>query len=113
MDKILTMNQGGVQLIIFSKKNGEINEALLKMGFGTTLLSGTSGYLQEKMNVIYTVVSNRVVNSVKRRIMDIDENAFITISSVSEIRGNGFSKLFIDENYVEDVRKRSAGDKGE
>lgn len=110
MDKMLTMNQGGVQLIIFSHRNREINEELLKLGFGTTLLAGVSGYLQEKLDVVYTVVNNRVVNNVKRIILDIDENAFITISSVSEIRGNGFSKLFIDESYVEEVSDRNGGE---
>ena len=106
MDKILTLNQGGVQLIIFSRLSSEINEALLRMGYGTTILAGTGGYLQEKIDIIYTVVNNRVVNSVKRNIMDIDENAFITISSVNEVRGNGFSKMFVDESYVEDIEKR-------
>lgn len=110
MDKMLTMNQGGVQLVIFSRKNQEINEELLKLGFGTTLLAGVSGYLQEKLDVVYTVVNNRVVNNVKRIILDIDENAFITISSVSEVRGNGFSKLFIDESYVEEVSNRNGGE---
>lgn len=109
LDRMLMLNQGGVQLIIFSKESKKINEELLKLGYGTTFLNARGGYLQEETEAIYTVVNNRVMNSVKKLIQELDENAFITITSVSEIRGNGFTKMFRDENYVPEVDRRSSG----
>ena len=110
MDKVLMLNQGGFQLLIFSKENERINEELLSMGFGTTILDGEGGYLREKKDVIFTVINKRVLNSVQTHILDIDENAFITISPVSEIHGNGFTKMFKDENYVPEIDIRKPGD---
>ena len=109
MDKVLLVNQGGVQLIIFSQNSFAINEKLLEMGYGTTILQGVGGYLRERNDVIYSVVGNRAVNGVKNAILEIDENAFITISSVNEVKGNGFTNYLKDEDYIADVDKRNPG----
>ncbi|NLY87162.1 MAG: YitT family protein [Clostridiales bacterium] len=109
MDKVLLVNQGGVQLIIFSQNSFGINEKLLEMGYGTTILQGVGGYLRERNDVIYSVVGNRAVNGVKNAILEIDENAFITISSVNEVKGNGFTNYLKDEDYIADVDKRNPG----
>jgi len=110
LDKVLLLNQGGVQVLTFSSKSEEINEKLLQLGYGTTILKGEGGYLRENRDVVYSVVNNRVLNTVKNAILEIDDDAFITVSSVSEIRGNGFTKRFRDEDYVKDISMRSAGE---
>lgn len=110
MDKILVMSEGGVAMMIFSKgKSKEINEKLLEIGFGSTLMPVRGGYIQDAYDMIYCVVSSRYLNRVKRAALAIDEHAFITISSVNEVNGNGFTKLFKDEDYVFDVAERREG----
>ncbi len=80
------------QVKIISKKHKEIREMILtKMNRGVTMLYGKSGFLQQKCFVIMTVVSNRDVVKLKNEIWKIDPTAFITISVISEVRGNGFS----------------------
>ncbi len=80
------------QVKIISKKYKEIREMILtKMNRGVTMLYGKSGFLQQKCFVIMTVVSNRDVVKLKNEIWKIDPSAFITISVISEVRGNGFS----------------------
>lgn len=80
------------QVKIISKKYREIREMILtKMNRGVTMLYGKSGFLQQKCFVIMTVVSNRDVVKLKNEIWQIDPSAFITISVISEVRGNGFS----------------------
>lgn len=111
MQKVLLLNEGGVQLIIFSGRSFEINEKLLEMGYGTSILKGEGGYLRERKDAIYSVVSNRALNGIKNAVLDIDENAFITISSVNEIRGNGFTNYLRDEDYVPEIDKRNPGRK--
>ena len=39
----------------------------------------------------------------------MDDKAFITISSVSEINGNGFTTDFLDQDYVPEVEERKGG----
>ena len=94
-DKVLLAGGGQVQFMIFSPKNSEIRKALIEMGFGVTLLHGKTGYFEEEVDVIITILSVRFMNKVKDRILKIDDKAFMTIGSVREVDGRGFT-LSID-----------------
>lgn len=110
MNHILVMNQGGVQTMIFSKKlSRTINEKLLELGYGTTIFPAKGGYIQEDFDVINCVISSRNLNRVKRAVLNIDPTAFISISNVSEVNGNGFTTMFWDEDYVPNVSERREG----
>lgn len=109
MNHIILMEQGGVQIMIWSSKTDEVNEALLKLGFGTTLIRGRGGYLRDDKEVIYCAASNRTYNRVKRTTLGIDPEAFITIASVNEVNGNGFTMMLADEEYVPAVSERHDG----
>lgn len=109
MNRIIVMDQGGVQIMIFSRKSAEMNERLLQLGYGTTLMHTTSGYMQKEQRVVYSVVSSRNLNAIKRAALAVDDKAFITISSVSEINGNGFTTDFLDQDYVPEVEERKGG----
>ena len=109
MNKILVLDQGGAQIMIFSRENHKINEHLLKLGYGTTLIHTTSGYLRDEQEVVYCVVGSRNINRIKRETLGIDNKAFITISNVSEVNGNGFTLLLGDEDYNPDPEVRQDG----
>ena len=111
MNKLIVMEQGGIQLMIFTEKVDEVNEKLLSMGFGTTLLNGAGGYMHDYKKVIYCVASTRNLNRIKRAILQIDSTAFITITSMSEINGNGFTWYFNQERYVPVLKNRHDGHK--
>ncbi len=53
--------------------------------------------------------STRTHARVKRTALDIDPHAFITVSSVNEVNGNGFTHWFMDEDYVKKVSERTHG----
>ncbi len=109
MDKVLVVGQGGVQLMIFSDMYEEINEKLLKMGYGTTLIKARGGYIQTDREVVFSVVGNRRLHAVKNAVLAIDPTAFITISNINEVNGNGFTEYFSDEEYVKSVEDREVG----
>lgn len=109
MNKIIVMDQGGLQLMIFSEHSDLINEKLLELGYGTSIIKGAGGYLREKRDIIYSIIGNRNLNRVKRAVLEIDKKAFITIANVSEVNGNGFTAWFGDEDYVPEVEKRRPG----
>ncbi|MBE6039789.1 MAG: YitT family protein [Clostridiales bacterium] len=109
MNKLIVMEQGGIQLMIFSEKVQEVNEKLLSMHFGTTLLNGTGGYMHEDKQVIYCAASSRNLSRIKRAVLAIDEKAFITITSMSEINGNGFTWYFRHEEYEPAFQDRHDG----
>ena len=80
------------QVLIISKKFKEIRLMILnKLNRGVTLLRAKTGFLAEDCFVILTVISNRDLVKLRNEIQQIDPNAFLMVSTISEVRGNGFS----------------------
>ena len=109
MNRIILLEQGGIQMMIWTDKLPEVNEKLLSMDMGTTLLKARGGYMREDKEVIYCAASNRNLNRIKRAVLGIDDKAFITITSMSEINGNGFTWVFGDEVYEPAMKDRVDG----
>ena len=105
MNHMILMQQGGMQMMIWSDKAKEISECLLALDYGTTLFKAKGGYMGEDRDVVCCATSNRTLHRAKRAVLDIDNEAFITISAVSEVNGNGFTLDFPDE-YENDPAER-------
>ncbi len=108
MDRMIVLEQGGYQIMIWTEKIHEVNEELLKIGFGTSILRGVGGYLREDRDIILCAASSRNFNKVKRAVLSIDPEAFMTITSMNEINGNGFTFNVADE-YISEFRERHDG----
>ena len=108
MDRMIVLEQGGYQILIWTELIHEVNEELLKIGFGTSILRGVGGYLREDRDIILCAASNRNFNKVKRAVLSIDPQAFMTITSVSEVNGNGFT-FRVDDEYEPDLQDRHDG----
>lgn len=79
---------------IISSKYIEIAEAIeQQLGRGITILDGKGYYTKEKKEILYIIISRREVLRIKRIVEAIDPNAFMTISHVQEVTGEGFSYL--------------------
>ena len=109
MNHMIMLEQGGMQLMIWSSRAHEVNETLLELGYGTTLFKARGGYLREEQDVICCATSNRSLHRAKRAVLDIDDKAFMTITAVSEVNGNGFTIMLHDEEYVENPAERHEG----
>ena len=92
INQISVMGAAKVQITVMSDKTEEIRRAVLTtVGRGITFLSATKGYTGEKTQMAMTVVYNRQLARAKRVILDTDPSAFMVITRVSEVNGNGFS----------------------
>lgn len=92
LDKVLLMGTTKTEVKIISPKSEQIaKEILSDMDRGVTLLSGKGGYLQNEQSVILSIISNRELPKVERVIRNIDPDAFMIISRVTEVWGRGFS----------------------
>lgn len=92
LDKVLLMGQSKTQVKIISKKYEEINEMILhSMDRSSTLLHGETGYLHENLPVVLTVISGRELQRLNKEVQNIDEEAFLIVSPVKEVRGRGFT----------------------
>lgn len=79
---------------IISKKSELLKEELMKeTERGVTILNGVGGYTENSLHIIYCVVSKYQIIKVKRIVKGIDPYAFLTITDVSEVLGEGFKNI--------------------
>ncbi len=92
LDKMLLMGTTRTEIKVVSSRHEEIRREILRgLDRGVTMLSAESGYLGEKTQMIFSVISNRELPRLERIIHEIDPDSFMVVSRVSEVRGRGFS----------------------
>lgn len=92
IDFVLDGARSGKALTIISQKHQDIVSAIHdEMDRGTTLLEATGGYTGRNSKVVYCVVSREEVVRVQRIVHKVDASAFVTVSSVHEVLGEGFT----------------------
>ena len=90
--KVSVIGQKRTQVKIISKKYREIRDMIMKkIDRGVTVLYGQTGYLKEKCYMLLTIISDRELVKLRTEVQKIDPAAFMTMSTVSEVRGRGFS----------------------
>ncbi len=84
-------------LIIISNENESIGKEIQeKMDRGITVLDGHGFYSKEAKKVLYVVVNRQQLMPVQRIIHEHDSNAFVIISDVNQVIGEGFTFYFDD-----------------
>lgn len=79
---------------IISDKWPEISSCLSKeLERGATLLSGKGAYTLNEKNVLLCVVSKKEIASLKEIVANIDKKAFIIVSDIAEVLGEGFGEI--------------------
>ncbi|MDO4179141.1 MAG: YitT family protein [Phascolarctobacterium sp.] len=93
LNKTLTSGHELAQIMIMSEKLEELREMILfKQDAGLTLLQSQTGYMRQASNVILTVVPYRKLTEIKNRVNELDPDAFVIVSNVNEVGGQGFTK---------------------
>ena len=73
------------------RKSEEIKKAIIeRVGRGTTVIYGETGYAEERCNIILSVVSNGQLLKAERLIKSIDPASFVIVNTVKEVAGKGF-----------------------
>ncbi|MBM7661271.1 uncharacterized membrane-anchored protein YitT (DUF2179 family) [Bacillus mesophilus] len=81
---------------IISQKNNEIAEKILKdMERGVTILRGQGSFTRQDTEVLYCVVGRNEIVKLKNIINFVDPHAFVAVSDVRDVMGEGFT---LDEN---------------
>lgn len=92
IDKLLMLGTNKIQIKVVSSRSNEIKDAIIsEIDRGVTLFHGKTGYLENETDIVLSVISGRELAKVEKLVHDIDEEAFVIISRVSEVRGRGFS----------------------
>lgn len=92
LDKTMMIGTTQTEVKIISSKSEEIREAILKqLDRGVTLLNAEGGYLHDKSQMIFSVISNRELFKLEKIVHGIDPASFMVVTRVSEVKGRGFS----------------------
>ncbi|WP_458412711.1 YitT family protein [Schinkia sp. CFF1] len=82
--------------MIISEKSADIsNQIMQDMGRGVTVLKGMGSFTNQERNVLYCVVGRNEIVKLKGIINSVDPHAFVSVSDVHEVLGEGFT---LDEN---------------
>ena len=88
---------------IVSPKNQEIAEMITKkMGRGITMYKGTKGYgkrgfVNDEIDIIFTVITRLEIARLQTEIMAIDPNAFVVRHSIKDTKGGMIKKRPLHE----------------
>lgn len=81
-------------MYIISSKSEEIAQRILsELNRGVTELTGYGKFTGEKRPVLMSVLKSRDVHHVKKLVLELDEHAFVFITSTREVLGEGFTYM--------------------
>lgn len=65
-----------------------------ELGRGATIYKGTGAYSNEEKEIITTVIDRKEFVELRRELLRIDPNAFMTAQNLHEVIGEGFSRSY-------------------
>ncbi|MDU2709211.1 MAG: YitT family protein, partial [Finegoldia magna] len=91
-----------VNMMITSDKYKEINAYIIdQISRGSTIYKAVGGFSDNEKFVINTIVSRGEYIKIKNYVKSIDPKAFVCISYVSEVVGEGFTYDPVDNPELE------------
>ena len=94
VDMYLSGSKQSVQAFIFTKKSKEMPDAIaFDMKRGVTMIPAKGWYTKEERDVLMVVTRKADLNLLLRYVKSIDQDAFLSISSVMGVYGEGFDEI--------------------
>ena len=107
VDLYLSGTKQSVQVFIFSKKYEEIADSVAYgMGRGVTLIPAEGWYTKTSSHVLMVVTRKADLNILMRYIKSIDPAAFISVSSVMGVYGQGFDTIKVKPGRNDDKKEK-------
>ncbi|OJV20652.1 MAG: hypothetical protein BGO30_04800 [Bacteroidetes bacterium 41-46] len=94
IDMILTGNKQSLQVFVFSSKYDEIADRVSKeMGRGVTALTSMGWYSKSESKMLVVIIRKSQLTDISAIVKEIDSNAFISVSAVMSVYGQGFDQI--------------------
>ena len=94
IDMILTGNKHSLQVFVFSNKYAEIADRITKeMGRGVTAVNSIGWYSQNESKMLVVILRKSQLTDISAIVKEIDHNAFISVSAVMSVYGQGFDQI--------------------
>ena len=99
LDRVMLLGQSQIQIFVVSGKYEEIRQkCLTDLQAGATMVQIETGRTRTPQRGVLCVIPPRKLYAAQSLVQSIDPNAFLTITQIKEVRGQGFSRERI---YVE------------
>ena len=94
LDLYLAGSRQSVQLFILSRKYAEIADAITgNLHRGVTVLDGKGWYTKQSTEVLMVLTRKTDLSLLLRMIKSVDPDAFLSVSSVTGVYGQGFDRI--------------------
>lgn len=94
IDYVVVGDRGTIQLLVFSSKYKEIADYIAtKMERGVTVLKALGWYTKKEKDVLLLLMRRNELPEVSKVIKDLDDKAFITVTQVGSVYGEGFEEI--------------------
>ncbi len=94
IDLFIAGTKQSLQIFIFSKSYEEIADQIaFQVGRGVTLIEGQGWFTKQQSKIIMVIVRKSDMNLVYKVIKEIDNDAFMSVGSVSGVYGKGFDQI--------------------
>ena len=99
LDRVMLLGQSQTQLFVVSSQYEKLRQkCLTELQAGTTMVYIETGRTRTPQRGVLCVIPPRKLYAAQSLVQSIDPNAFLTITQIKEVRGQGFSRERI---YVE------------
>lgn len=106
LDYIMLGRKSSVQVMVFSEHYSEIADYInKKLDRGVTALNAVGWYSQKDKKVLLILVRRSEMNEVTDRIKKVDPKAFVAVTPVSSVYGEGFEQI---KNGIRFKKKKDA-----
>lgn len=110
LDRVMLLGQSQIQIFAISPRYEEIRRRCLgELQAGITMVCIETGVTERSQRGVLCVIPPRKLYAAKMLIQSIDPGAFLTITQIKEVRGQGFS---MERTYV-DLSAPERGERGE
>lgn len=92
LDRVMLLGQSQIQMFIISRQYEEIRRSCLReLEAGVTMICLETGLTGMSQKGVLCVIPSRKLYAAKMLVQSIDPAAFLTITQIREVRGQGFS----------------------
>ena len=92
LEQVMVFGKAQIQIFVVSSEYEAIRHALLTdIEAGVTMTLIETGALGKMQKAVLCVIPPRKLHDATERICSIDHNAFITVTKIKEVRGQGFT----------------------
>ncbi len=92
LNKVMVIGQSQMQIMVISDHYEQIRTCILtELRAGVTMINIQTGCRGEDQLGVLCVVQPRKLYGIQKKILSIDQGAFITVNQIKEVRGQGFT----------------------